>query len=582
MAGQLPEGGAPAVPSEWSGDTRRLRIHAFPEGEHLWRVDWFGPIAFPNRFLKSSEPSVLVHLSKVTDPAVLEDPTRPVQPSSTTCWPTKRWVSIGTTLLLRVGDLWEGRLWHSRPTHQVEQFEGVVISKQTAQIVKAGSSLESGGFLIPVGEHPWHMGNTHSYCVRVTLADGRYLVVPAMELIRFYFGSSSALLSRLFSPPLTKERLFESMLLGAAQRMQLDLADGIPGTSATDVARIAGDPLAWFAAQNIGVSCVAASTRKADVYPIGLFPFMGRTDLKVHGTWLSRGGEKAGTFLVFSIASCSHAFPFRSLAYRVKNARPRRQRWATATADTKQAPVPKSAAVRPRAVVVVELDGTPKLSKHAYAFDSGRAFPDLKRKPVSTRAPLEGGQGNANAGANPGVDKVGSGEPTSSQRIRTVGFVEQVASKPEPIPEFLQSAVDACSQLSGITVHLLTDSSDDGWTIPAALPTSVDDDGVIDTSLLIQDGGTLRPRRLGAFLLERGEDRLTTVFIESEPQYPLAYPSERGDVNEANAILACATKDFARRVRTSWSESPAISVSPRDPHACRKICEWLEGHFHED
>jgi hypothetical protein len=84
FAEQVAGDGLPAGPGDLHVDTRRLRIHAFPDGEDLWRVDWFGPIAFPNRFLKSSEPSVLVHLSKVTDPAVLEDPTRPVLPSSTT------------------------------------------------------------------------------------------------------------------------------------------------------------------------------------------------------------------------------------------------------------------------------------------------------------------------------------------------------------------------------------------------------------------------------------------------------------------------------------------------------------------
>ncbi len=54
----------------------------FPQGEDLWRVSWFGPIAFPNRYAKRSEPSVLVHLTKVIDPQVLGDTTRPIRPVS--------------------------------------------------------------------------------------------------------------------------------------------------------------------------------------------------------------------------------------------------------------------------------------------------------------------------------------------------------------------------------------------------------------------------------------------------------------------------------------------------------------------
>ncbi len=45
-----------------------LRISAFPKSKDLWRVDWFGPIAFPNRMLRQRHPSVLVSLSKANAP----------------------------------------------------------------------------------------------------------------------------------------------------------------------------------------------------------------------------------------------------------------------------------------------------------------------------------------------------------------------------------------------------------------------------------------------------------------------------------------------------------------------------------
>ncbi len=172
--GELSESGAGAL---WN--SARPRIHAFPDGKAFWRIDWFGPIAYPNRSLKRSEPSVLVYLSKVIDPQDAVGADQLIRPALTSTAQRKCWVSIGTTVLLRVGDIWERRMWHSRPDHQSEQFPGLTISRETAKVVKAGSSLESGGFLIPAAQHPWHMGNTHSYCVRVTLADGRYLVVPA-------------------------------------------------------------------------------------------------------------------------------------------------------------------------------------------------------------------------------------------------------------------------------------------------------------------------------------------------------------------------------------------------------------------
>jgi len=97
--------------------------------------------------------------------------------------------------LLRIGDLWsEGKLLQ-QPDYELEIFPDVEITAQTTTLVKAGLNKDGGGFLLPLNEHPWHRRCTHSYCVEVALDDRRRLLVPCMELIRFYFGSSSKLIN---------------------------------------------------------------------------------------------------------------------------------------------------------------------------------------------------------------------------------------------------------------------------------------------------------------------------------------------------------------------------------------------------
>lgn len=83
------------------------QIAAFPKGDGLWRVDWFGGIAFPDRLIRRTQPSVFVHLSRVIDPTVLADPTAPITASSTLPWQKqfKCWVSVGSTMLLRIGEV---------------------------------------------------------------------------------------------------------------------------------------------------------------------------------------------------------------------------------------------------------------------------------------------------------------------------------------------------------------------------------------------------------------------------------------------------------------------------------------------
>lgn len=219
-----------------------MRIDAFPKGKDIWRIDWFGPIAFPDRMARRRQPSVLVYLSKVVASSLIENPSALLQPNCTlpASQQAKRWVSVGTTLLLRIGDLWQNQTLVARPGYEQAIFENVTINREQTSLVKAGLSSDAGSFLLPLAHHPWHLNNTHSYCVRVALPDDRFLVVPCMELVRFYFGSSSELISRLFAPPLTRSKLHHKSFLTQKGFMSLELAERIPRASADDIARIAG------------------------------------------------------------------------------------------------------------------------------------------------------------------------------------------------------------------------------------------------------------------------------------------------------------------------------------------------------
>ena len=100
----------------------------------------------------------------------------------------------------------EGSLWqHGRkvesPDYEIETFHQVRIGKENLSFIKAGFAID-GHFLLPSSRHPWHRPLPQSYGVLTVLADGRRWVVPCVELIRFYFGLSLILLSRLFTTPL--------------------------------------------------------------------------------------------------------------------------------------------------------------------------------------------------------------------------------------------------------------------------------------------------------------------------------------------------------------------------------------------
>ena len=494
------------------------QIAAFPRGNGLWRVDWFGGIAFPDRLLRRTQPSTFVHLSKVTDPAVLVDPMAPVSASSTLSWQQqfKCWVSVGSTTLLRIGDLWSEQRFVASPEHEVATFKNLRIDRTTTQLLKVGHSDEQGNFLLPATEHPWHMANTHSYCVRVDLGDSRSLVVPSMELARFYFGSSSQLLAALFLPPFDSKKLYSDLrsLDFFGEDYELDLADGIPEASGPDIARLAISKLAANAAAMIGTSLLQARTQGAlDIYPKCVFPFEGATTIKASGQWLSLGGQPRSTFLVYRLRSCSHPFPFENLKVQTSGAK--RRPWRPAASNNAGvAPSRRAGAPAAKNQTLRERDASGALAPQVRRqMPREVKFPDLSRKSVwsETQLAVNTGSPVGSRGATAVAD-FAVGDAGSAQRIRSITIVEALG-QPDAPPAFLLPAIERLTRLKRLEVRLLTASIDDGWTVP--VPYAISDVGEIPPQVFVEEGENSHIERVAAFRIARGRRQVHVVIAES-------------------------------------------------------------------
>lgn len=273
------------------------------------RIEWFGDVAYAGRSGGRS-PMVAVTLARGhqgqwirTD--IVDDT------------PLTASIPIAYLRLLRIGDIWvSGQRVGTDPGSTRITFENLQIDDSTTSVLPAGLPVaEDGGkptYLLPFSDFDGHCGHTGAFCARVRLPEGGFLVVPCMELIRFYFGDSGLLLKRLFSGATATDNLYlsawRSDVSGAAH---LTLAPGLPFPAARTVARIAFDRQAARAAAWIAKSGVAAAVHSEQYYPRTTFPFKGETNFTVEGRWL-RGGER-GVFLVERIVQCSHPFPFEWL-----------------------------------------------------------------------------------------------------------------------------------------------------------------------------------------------------------------------------------------------------------------------------
>ena len=551
-----------------AGRAEELCIWAFPDDERIRRIAWFGHVEFPNRAMMRNQPSVLVYLSPVLEPLVRKDPDRPIHPDFVVSSPVAKWVSVATMSLLRIGDLWQGQRLFHRPALEFETFKALEVNPFTVEDVRAGAKLEDGNHLLPFSEHPWHSECTQSFCSRVTLPDGRLLVIPAMELIRFYFGASSKLLSTLFRTDLKRDLLYERVNMDdTTGYMFLDLAVGMPYASASDIARIAGNPNAWAAALYVGLSCLKGSVEQKVAFPAAKFPFRGRTDLQVHGQWLSRGTRARQIFIVNRIVSCSHPFPFQKLTFNLDG--PSQGQKGGGRSGRGSA---SGRSGKPKQPGLVEQDASAQLAPHTYPFRREHRFPDLAGKFIGARRTLEAkGTSRPRTPSDP-ISSLALGSTGTSARIREAVLVEDLPRT--AIPDFLKPAVEALLQLQGVQVQLLTGDADHGSTLPVGL--LFDEDGVIEDGLLIEEDGHSRPRNFAAFVVSKEGHRLILVFIESDPLYPLAYPFGKGDEEEAHATTERAARDFLGRNRgTVTSDVVASGGEMRADAEVEALHEWV-------
>jgi hypothetical protein len=278
-----------------------FRFAAMPSGS--WWIRWLGDVAFHERHIASRQPSINVVLQNA-------------EPSREKETQTIR-LTVSQLCAARVGTLWKNKVI----TDQV-MGEEREISFDTKDMVHsvAGATVpenrfEDDGFMLPYESHVFHREHTKAPCVAAWI-DTTCYVIPATELIRFYFGSSGGLLRRLFSANFEAHRLAtrESFVSG---QLSIGLPHDISAASAHDVARILLSPEASQAATQIGRSLVAgtvASHGKEPVYAQTRFPFSGGTTLRVRGLEL-QGPDWFKRFLVQEILSCEAPFPFQSVRY---------------------------------------------------------------------------------------------------------------------------------------------------------------------------------------------------------------------------------------------------------------------------
>lgn len=512
--------------------------------DRFWRLDWFGECAYPGSVRRYAQPCIKVVLSPLRcDPS---DRTTLHLPDSTDHQHQREvWQPISALPLLAIGDIWHQGRHYSSPDYQVEAFKRLQISPDSTSFVKAGLAIEEH-FLLPLHQHPWHRHHTHSYCVAVSFDDHRRLLVPCVELIRFYFGSSSNFIQRLFTAPLVQGALWSSKRLNPENKhLHLVLGPRLSGASASDIGRIAENRFAWRAAAGIYASCQKATAQQHPAYPYTGFPFEGMTNITASGTWLPFGDVENATFLVYRLRSCSHPFPFHSLSYEAAD----KKVWHDRGGDTKSGENRFARGRKETQNDAVNTDPGANKTQRTSSFRSQHRFPDLVKKQI-WREKIE---------AMPKADiflrhadgkmvQVAFGE--SDRHSNTTGFdavQKLVSTSAGSILRFVTLGLERIAANVAkepyVRIELLCLPGSVTPVFP--LPLVIDSDGVIDSCLLFANADGCSRQRNACFvvILTAEERQQIWLIVEggSRSAQPEVLVATKPEISQA-VILASEMK----------------------------------------
>lgn len=513
--------------------------------DRYWRIDWFGECAYPGGVQRFAQPSIQVSISPLR--VAPDDNDALLGPGATDVHLQREvWPPVAVLPLLSIGDIWHAGQHFVSPDYQVERFRKLRVAPETTTFVKSGLAIDER-FLLPLSQHPWHRSHTQSYCVTVSLDDQRRVLIPCMELIRFYFGSSSNFLQRLFTAPLSAEHFYSAKRFNPENRhLHLVLASRLSGASAADIGRIAESSLAWRSAAGIFSSCQKASAQRHPAYPYTGFPFEGTTDLVASGVWLPFGEIEDATFLVYRLRSCSHPFPFASLSYEAAD-RKKGSEKGSGAGNSGSHVVRERSPANPNAA---EGDAGTSKSQRRGGFRSKRQFPDLFRKQI-WREKIEA-MPKADVflrKSNGELIQVAYGESDTSegpggfdaQEIDHTPITDDIK---EVLPHFVRTALAMIRTdlANGPDTQVLLISPSSKGDYVFSLPFVVDEEGEIDERLIYRrpDGSTRQRRAcfLKVYLAASINDKYL-IIVEGTGVFekPAFVPGIPGPIAEVVTLL---------------------------------------------
>lgn len=295
------------------------RIKEFPSDGQLWRVDWVGALVRSTTI--TTEPFVQILLSPLVI-NVVEASSKDLASVKAVDSSKQEIINVGVGLLpiIAIGSIWKNGLHQGVFSGTSKSFSDLKISKNNIKFIPASYKINNQ-FLIPQSQYKLGTG-LNSWLVAVEYRGNPYgILIPAIELIRFYYAISTNLAQAIFSGAFRHDlnSIVHTDRVGyieAEDRVLLGLRQHVTDEEGWAIARILHSQIAYDSCLDIHDDFLQQAANGLSFINVKAnFPFLGSATIqaRVKPIPFEQDGFTEWNHLVLSLESCSAPMPYSEL-----------------------------------------------------------------------------------------------------------------------------------------------------------------------------------------------------------------------------------------------------------------------------
>lgn len=297
--------------------TRIPQIKEFPMDGKFWRVDWKGAV-HPNPDI-TTEPLFQVVISPFFgNPSGIPGDRRASVNQTDVEQQKVINIGIGQLPLVSTGSIWRDGLCQEILAGKYEIIKNLIISPQTTRIITA-THKENGKNIIPYKSYRIGKAGAGSKLIAIERnGDPFALLIPVMELVRFYYAVSTNLAHAIFSGSLQHNpdsiiNVSRTYYRAEDDRFFLGLRDHISDEEGWIIARILHSKEAFLSYCKIHDTVLKNTINNKFLHIESNFPFTGKTNLEARVKWIQQSDDSPWRCLILSLERCSAPFPYSTL-----------------------------------------------------------------------------------------------------------------------------------------------------------------------------------------------------------------------------------------------------------------------------